>query len=201
MAEINQLYSFVADSAIAFADKSELATKTSFLKRKYFNGSFASKIIKGMAYPFYASYILLKTKKDGDNYYFSTSEAKMQTLSEDRFKGKMYVLIDGGSFSASSLISSNLKGSKRATFVGEETGGAFNGTVAGQMSLIELPNSKVKLYAGLMKIAPHYKTEEHGHGVRPDVEIIPTLEDRIKGNDPEMKWILEDIKQNQTDAK
>jgi C-terminal processing protease CtpA/Prc len=38
-------------------------------------------------------------------------------------------MINGGSFSASSLISSNLK-LQRVTFVGEETGGAFNGTVA-----------------------------------------------------------------------
>jgi C-terminal processing protease CtpA/Prc len=49
-------------------------------------------------------------------------------LSPNAFKGKIYVMINGGSFSASSLISSNLK-LKRVTFVGEETGGAFNGTV------------------------------------------------------------------------
>jgi C-terminal processing protease CtpA/Prc len=43
-------------------------------------------------------------------------------------KEKIYVMINGGSFSASSLISSNLK-TPKVTFVGEETGGAFNGTV------------------------------------------------------------------------
>lgn len=194
--EINKLYSFVADSAIAFADKSELVSKTSFLKRDYFTGGLATKVLKTIAYPFYVGAIYLIVEKQGDKYYFSGSEARIQTLQENRFKGKMYVLIDGGSFSASSIISSNLKGSKRAIFVGEETGGAFNGTVAGQMPIIKLPNSKVRMRVGLMKIVPHYKTEEQGHGIRPDIEIIPTLEDKINGNDPEMKWILENIKEN-----
>lgn len=201
LSEINYLYSFVADSAIAFADKSELVSKTSLLNRDYFTGSLSAKFIKTIAYPLYVSFIYLKVKKEDDKFYIATSENKIKPLNENRFKGKMYVLIDGGSFSASSIISSNLKGSKRATFVGEETGGAFNGTVAGQMPMIELPNSRVKMRVGLMKISAHYKTEEEGHGIRPDIEIIPTLEDKINGTDPEMKWILENINSNNEDAK
>ena len=201
LSEINYLYSFVADSAIAFADRSEVVSKTSFFKRDYFGGGLLTNVAKTLAYPLYASYIYLKVKKESDKYYFYTNENKVKPLQENRFKGKMYVLIDGGSFSASSIISSNLKGSKRAVFVGEETGGAYNGTVAGQMPIVELPNSKVKIRVGLMKIAAHYKTDEEGHGIRPDVEMIPTLEDKIKGNDPEMKWILDDINQNNLDAK
>ncbi|WP_432670868.1 S41 family peptidase [Flavobacterium sp. SM2513] len=201
LSEINYLYSFVADSIIPFVDKSQVASKTSFLKRDYFTGSWTTKALKSLAYPFYVGYIYLKVKKEDDNFYFYTSENRTKALQENRFKGKMYVLIDGGSFSASSILSSNLKGSNRAVFVGEETGGAYNGTVAGQMPIIELPNSKVKIRVGLMRIAPHYKTDEEGHGIRPDIEIIPTLEDKIKGNDPEMNWILDNIKNNYQDAK
>ena len=118
---------------------------------------------------------------------------KLKKANATNFKGKIYVLINGGSFSASSIISSNLKGSKRATFVGEETGGAFNGTVAGKMPLIEMPNSKLNVRMGLMACIPVYKTDVEGHGIYPDQEISPTLDDRIKGNDPEMNWILSDI--------
>ena len=196
LSEINYLYSFVADSSIAFADKSEVASKTSFLNRDYFGGGLATNFLKTLAYPIYVSYIYLKVKKENGKYYFRTSENKAKPLPENHFAGKMYVLIDGGSFSASSIISSNLKGSKRAIFVGEETGGAYNGTVAGQMPIVELPNSKVKIRVGLMKIAAHYKTEEEGHGIRPDIEIIPTLQDKMTGNDPEMNWILNDIISN-----
>lgn len=197
--EINNLYSFVADSAIAFTDKSEVATKTSLLKRDYFTGNLSTKVLKTIVYPFYLGAVYLFTEKQGSKYYFSGSESRIQKLQENRFKGKMYVLINGGSFSASSILSSNLKGSKRAVFVGEETGGAFNGTVAGQMPIVILPYSKVKMRVGLMKIVPHYKTEEQGHGIRPDIEIIPTIEDKISGNDPEIEWILQNIKQKSID--
>jgi hypothetical protein len=47
-----------------------------------------------------------------------------------------------------------------------------------------------------MMMAPHHKTEIKGRGIFPDKEIIPTLEDRLKGNDPELSWILKDIKIN-----
>lgn len=201
LSEINYLYSFVADSAIAFADKSEVVSKTSFLKRDYFGGGLAVNFLKTLAYPIYVSYIYLKVKKEDGKFYYRTGENKAKPLPENRFEGKMYVLIDGGSFSASSIISSNLKGSKRATFVGEETGGAYNGTVAGQMPIIELPNSKVKIRVGLMKIAARYKTDEEGHGIRPDIEIVPTLQDKVSGKDPEMEWILENIKRANFDAK
>jgi hypothetical protein len=50
-------------------------------------------------------------------------------------------------------------------------------------------------------IAPHYKTDQHGRGIFPDKEIIPTLQDRIDGRDPEMEWVLNDIKtQNAADT-
>lgn len=192
--EIYFLHSFLADSAFAFVDKSEVASKTSMLKRPYFGGGIAIDAVKAIGYPFFASYTYFRVKKEDQKYYYATKENKVKPVSNDGFKGKIYVLINGGSFSASSVLSSNLKGSKRAIFVGEETGGAFNGTVAGQMPIVELPNSKVKMRVGLMKIAAFYKTDEDGFGIKPDVEIIPTLEDKIKGNDPEMDWILNDLK-------
>lgn len=198
--EIRNLYSFVADSAIAFADKNEVVSKTSMLNRTYFSGNLANKALQALAYPLYASFTYFYVEKAGGKYYFSGSESRIKPLDENKFEGRMYLLIDGGSFSASSIISSNLKGSRRATFVGEETGGAFNGTVAGQMPIIELPNSKIKMRVGLMKIAAHYKTEEIGRGIRPDIEIIPTLEDKISKNDPETNWILQNIKRENTDA-
>lgn len=138
--------------------------------------------------------MLLAVHKDKNGKNIYATQTKPHKVNKDSFKGKIYVLINGMSFSASSIISSNLKGSKRATFVGEETGGAYNGTVAGFMPLIKLPNSELKVRIGLMLIAPHYKTEIIGRGIFPDVPIIPTLQDRINGNDPEMDWILNNIK-------
>jgi hypothetical protein len=47
-----------------------------------------------------------------------------------------------------------------------------------------------------MMMAPHHKTEIKGRGIFPDKEINTTLEDQLKGNDPELNWILKDIKTN-----
>jgi C-terminal processing protease CtpA/Prc len=47
------------------------------------------------------------------------------------FLKESFVLINGSSFSASSILTSKLKNDKKAVLVGEETGGANDGTVAG----------------------------------------------------------------------
>ena len=131
-------------------------------------------------------------ESDGKKYY--ATHTRPHKVNPHAFKGKIYVLINGGSFSASSLISSNLKSSKRVTFVGEETGGAFNGTVAGFMPVLELPHSELKIRIGIMAMVPHHKTEIIGRGIFPDKEITPSLEDRLQGNDPELNWILSNSK-------
>lgn len=200
LSEIAELYSYLTDTAVVFADKSQVATKTSLLSGDYFKGgNIGTKILKGIFSPLYVGFTYFKVKKaENGKYYYSTSESRLQDNKKDPFGGKIYVLINGGSFSASCILSSNLQGSKRATFVGEETGGTFNGTVAGRMPLIKLPNSKLRVRVGLMLVAPHYKTDVEGRGIFPDIEILPTLEDKIKDIDPEMNWVLEDIKKNET---
>ena len=133
----------------------------------------------------------MKARKgaDGKYYYLSRNTKKMKP-SAIRFKGKIYVLINGGSFSASAIISSNLKGLGRATFVGNETGGAYNGCVAGFMPVHYLPSSRLRLRVGLMLLKPNYTTDTDGRGIMPDEVILPALNDRMTGRDPELQWII-----------
>jgi hypothetical protein len=60
------------------------------------------------------------------------------------------------------------------------------------MPEIKLPNSKLKVRIGVMNVVPHYKTTVLGHGIYPDHEITPTLQDK-EGKDPEVQWIINDI--------
>ena len=103
-------------------------------------------------------------------------------------------MINGGSFSASCILSSTLKLNPNVTFVGEETGGAYNGTVAGIMPMIDLPNSKIALRLGLMDIKTISQTDVIGRGVFPDKEIVPTLQDKIDQKNIELDWILDEVK-------
>ncbi|MBT8245088.1 MAG: peptidase S41 [Winogradskyella sp.] len=191
--EITNLYSYLTDKNFTLINKSEINRRLPRFKVAYSNTSaLGTKIIYSLLSPgFLVNDILRTSKKDGQLYYKFKS-AKETEPSPLNFKGDVYVLINGNSFSASSIISTQLKGSKRATIVGEETGGAYNGTVAGFYKNYELPNTKVRARIGLMHIDSKYKIEPDGFGVTPDIEIIPTYQDRLNGVDPELEWVLDD---------
>jgi hypothetical protein len=167
LSDASALYSYLADTSYKFIEKSEV-TSNGFLH-------------------------LLVNKSDDKKYYFPFPESSKNPCKPNHFKGKVYVLINGGTFSASCILSSNLKGSKRAVFVGEETGGAYNGTVAGIMKTVKLPESRLKVRFGLANIRPYYKSGTYGRGIFPDVKIRPTLEDRRKGIDTEVEYVLRKV--------
>ena len=126
-------------------------------------------------------------------YYASFPESDSARPKKKRFRGDLYVVINGGTISAAATLASNLKGINRGTFVGEETGGSANGTVAGKMALIKLPESNLWFTFGLAHIQAHYHSGLPGRGVMPDVEIKPTLQDRINGVDPEIRWVVDHL--------
>ncbi|WP_396181453.1 S41 family peptidase [Flavobacterium sp.] len=193
--EIADLYSYLVSKPFVFIDNYEVVSRTSFLHMNYFKGSvYVTKFFKILGAPIFYPLFYFKTRKEASGTYLSNRHSKQRNPKPTSFKGKIYVLINGGSFSASSIISSNLKSNQRAFFVGEETGGAYNGTVAAQMPLVQLPNSKVNLRIGLALVSATGKTNIEGRGIFPDKEILPTLEDRKSNIDPELNWILEDIR-------
>ena len=196
--DINTLYSYLADSSFHLIEKSEVTSKTSLWHFGYYNNQpFWVQAIQTIFLPVVVeidAFTYLKTKKGNDSKYrFALKESRITHPASHRFKGKVYVLINGGCFSATCLLSSNLKGSKRATFVGQETGGADNGCVAGIMPVRPLPASKVQIRIGLLECKSPYPSMRDGRGIFPDVEITPTLKDRLNGNDPELNWVLKDI--------
>tara|TARA_B100000809_G_scaffold171029_1_gene168340 strand:+ start:1143 stop:2765 length:1623 start_codon:yes stop_codon:yes gene_type:complete len=192
--EIDYLYSFLTDENYTFLNKSETNTRFPILKSLMSNSnSLFSKVFAGLLSPGLATADILNvSKKDGQLYrkFKSANEQEPKLLN---FKGNVYVLINGNSFSASSVLSSQLHGTNRATFVGEETGGAYNGTVAGLFKIYELPNTKVRVRIGLMQLDTKQKTDIDGYGVKPHVEILPTYQDRLHNIDPELEWVLKDI--------
>ena len=194
--EIAHLYSYLTDKNFTMINPSEVNTRFPLLKSIMSNTTpNAVKALVGVLAPVFATVDLLKTNKKDGKLYYKFKSAKEQEPNPLNFKGKIYVLINGNSFSASSLISTQLQGSKRATFVGEETGGAYNGTVAGFYKLYEMPNTKVRARIGLAHIDALYKTTPDGYGVKPDIELVPSYTDRLNNVDPELEWILEDLEQ------
>jgi C-terminal processing protease CtpA/Prc len=194
LAEISNLYSYLTNENFTFINKSETNSRIPILKATMSNSqSLGVKMLVGLASPILLTHNLLKTNKKEGNIFYKFKQSKEQEPNPLNFKGKIYVLINGNSFSASSILSTQLKGSNRATFVGEETGGAYNGTVAGLYKIYELPNTKLSARIGLMHIDSKFKIEPDGFGIKPDVEILPTYQNRLDGVDPELEWVLKDI--------
>ncbi len=190
-----RLFAYLAKETFQFIQKSKVTSRTSIPFTAYQNLPLVGTILMTPFKPIVSGIMLAKTSKDANgNTYFKIRAENKSNPQKNNFQGDLYVLIDGGSFSASCLLASNLKGSQRAFFVGEETGGTYNGTVAGFMPVFKLPNSKLGLRIGLMDIRPTFQSEEEGRGIFPDKTILPTLDDLINDNDVQLNWILEEIK-------
>ncbi|MCC1483642.1 S41 family peptidase [Winogradskyella immobilis] len=192
--EISYLYGYLTDKDYVMINPSEVNSRIPYLKQLMSNStSVTTKIIAGLFSPIIVPLNVFRTSKKDGKLYYKFKSAKSQEPKPHNYKGPIYVLINGNSFSASSILSTQLDGNNRATFVGEETGGAYNGTVAGIYKTYKLPNSKVRLRIGLMHIDAPFKKQPDGYGVKPDVEITPTLKDRLENRDPELQWVLKNI--------
>ena len=192
--EISILYSYLVQEPFTFINKAEVNSRIPTLKALISKGNpTALNVVGTVLSPIFGVRDVIKTRKEDGKLYYNFKESKTMEPAENNFSGKVYVLINGSSFSASSIISTNLQATGRATFVGEETGGAYNGTVAGSYKIVKLPTSKIKLRVGLLQIEAPYKQQPDGFGIKPDVEILPDLESLPETQDNALQWILNEI--------
>ncbi|WP_234047786.1 S41 family peptidase [Chryseobacterium paridis] len=201
--EINKLYSYLTSQPFTLIKPSRLNSGFTPLKTNYFKKSNALEYaLKGITYP---TYFFLKTlhtyKGDDGKFYYKIKADKVTQPNKNAFQGKIFVLINGGSYSASSIISSKLKFDKTATLVGEETGGANDGTVAGFYSYQILPYSKLTLPIGLLLVNPNITLTNSQKGVIPDVPISETLQDIISKNDVQLNWVKNEIAKEKKNLK
>lgn len=131
-----------------------------------------------------------KTVK-GDTAWFTE---KVKPYKKQHYKGNVYVLINGGTFSASCMIASYLKESKRAILIGTETGGTNEGCNAGVTPYYTLPNTKLKVRVPAFRIIHDINPTLTGRGVLPHHEINYTFDDILKRKDLEMQFVKELVK-------
>lgn len=114
------------------------------------------------------------------------TNAYFPKLNKWRFKGKIYILANGSTFSTASHIAKYLKEFANAVIIGEETGSRYEGFAAGNYHEVTLPNSKIKIRVPnkWVKNIISDKQQTTNRGVLPDYEIIPTIDDWINKKDP-----------------
>jgi len=107
------------------------------------------------------------------------------------FKGDLYILISGLTFSGGSEFAALAKNYTHAKFIGEETGGGYYGNSSGSFLSFTLPNSAVTGRIPLCKfvIEPKAETIPFGRGVLPDYEVQPTIKEYLAGYDSEMEYV------------
>ena len=109
---------------------------------------------------------------------------------------KIFLLINGPTFSASTLFCNALKGQSNVKLVGEESGGGWYGNNGIMIPDIILPITKLRIRLPVFRIVQYHHIAEKGTGVIPDILIPPTVEGVRKGIDRKMMIVKEMIKED-----
>lgn len=120
-----------------------------------------------------------------NNYEYSDN-LMLKPPKEHVFTGKLYVLMNGRCFSSAADLIADLKKTTNAVFIGEESGGTYEGPTGGDNIVIQLPHSKI-----MVRISPNiqigYLYQQHplGRGVLPTYPIEYSVKDMVEGKDLE----------------
>ncbi len=135
------------------------------------------------------------TVRDSDGYLESKYQQKQRPHDEFRFNKNVYVLMNGGTFSAAALLVSKLHNMGVGTFVGMTCGGAYDGCSAAQFSSIKLPNTELEISLPLGRILYNVDAQKYNKPIlQPDFEVNTNLEDFLNNEDTVLKYTLNLIK-------
>lgn len=125
--------------------------------------------------------MITRTRK-GDDLYYKTTPAK------NPYRGKVIVLIDEKSGSASEQFAVAMQESGRATIVGKTSAGEDL-----DADLLKLPSGAYLIYPYGQPHTPKGVVIE-GRGVRPDIEVSITRRDLLSRRDSQLEAAIEAIK-------
>lgn len=133
------------------------------------------------------------TNKLNDTLYLTTHKEYYKPITPNKyaFNGKIFILINGNTFSASSDLAAILKSLGRAIFIGEETAGSYYGNSSGNFVFVTLPNTGFKTRIPIVGYYTNVNSNvEMGRGIIPDYELEPNIDEIINDNDPELELAI-----------
>ncbi len=140
-----------------------------------------------------ALFFMTKKQKDG-NYHIGRMERKLfHQKNNNHYDGKVYVLTNGATFSASTVFSNAVKGQEGIKLVGEETGGGWYGNNGIIIPNISLPNTGLRVRLPLFRLVQWNHTDEKGAGIPPDISIPPSYKALLEKKDNKMERVKEMI--------
>lgn len=162
--------------------------------------------IKGGNWNSLAMHLISKKKKDGKHHLTQLEKKEILPKRKNHFDGKVFILTNGPTFSASTLFCNIVKEQPGIILAGEETGGGWHGNNGVLIPDITLPETKIRVRLPLFRIVQYNHVEKTGSGIIPDIIIPPGYEALMKGIDRKMETVKELInselnKQNQDSIK
>jgi hypothetical protein len=179
LANCYRLLSYLIDTSMTQTLRTHLKN---YPYRKYTNGNLAFKMTR-LAYKVIG---VKKTVHDTDNFIYTIKPKR-----KDHFNGKIFVLINGGSFSASCLVAAYLRPNKRTKFIGEETGGTQEGCNAGITPFYKLPNTGIRVRVPAFRIVHDVDPRPTAHGIIPNYRTEYTLRDIMAKKDLDLLKVKE----------
>ena len=136
-----------------------------------------------------------KNKVDEDFIEYNYSNFRVAPKEGLVFKGNIYVLINGGTFSAASYFASKLYDSSIGTFIGVPAGGAYTGASGGFFSTLKLPNTNLTINLPLMRVLFNVNSKKYPEThLKPDFEVPLSFDGFLKKQDTAMRFTAELIK-------
>ncbi len=115
-------------------------------------------------------------------------------VSSPSFWGKVVVLVNGLTFSASSILAAYIKSSGRGKIVGEESGGYSNGVTGGRGVSFQLNHTGIHFSIPPLQTFFELESPDENRGVLPNHPVSPTILDMISGRDVVMDFAIDKIK-------
>lgn len=116
----------------------------------------------------------------------------VQQPAEVNFKGKVYVLTDGRTFSTAADFCAIVRSNVRGVFLGEETGGGYEGNNSGGTVRLRLPHSGIQLSVPKIRYSNAVgQNSGPGRGIIPDYPLTPSISDILAGKDPQLEKAFE----------
>ena len=180
-----ELYKYLAESPFSYYERISVKKKEKLDFEA--NTSFLFKLAS----------LFNKNGENGREFTFQKG-LKMQKPYKNAFRGNVFLLLDGQSFSVTTEFASRFKSQKRGAIIGTETAGGYAMNTSGFFSIVNLPHSKIDLGIPLLGFHMAGLTESNpkDRGILPDYAIETHAENIQNGIDPVRDFSLELIRKS-----
>ena len=137
----------------------------------------------------------ISRKRADGKYHFGYFERHyFKPKKKYHYDGKVYVMIGGNSFSATTLFANCIRQQPNVTIIGEESGGAAYGNTAWLIPDVSLPYTRLRFRLPRFRMVMNKDYPKDGRGVIPDIEVKPSSHAIRHGIDPKVEKVKQLIR-------